>query len=71
MPLHVTIGDALLRVSLAFIGAALVGFNREERNEARWNADDDSGLHGCLRRNPACQHIVGYYWQGPKLFFPD
>jgi len=34
MPLHVTIGDALLRVSLAFIGAALVGFNREERNEA-------------------------------------
>jgi putative Mg2+ transporter-C (MgtC) family protein len=34
MPLHVSIGDAVLRVVLAFLGAALVGFNREERNES-------------------------------------
>jgi len=32
--LHVSLSDALIRILLALLGAALVGFNREERNEA-------------------------------------
>ena len=34
MPVTVTLSDALIRLALAFLGGAVIGFNREERNEA-------------------------------------